>query len=102
MVIDSLGGTQRHVRESITKYLKAEAKKKYNIEESSFIAPQFVRVESPIQDNHYDCGVYCLYTIKQIYENNMKIMSQIYQKKSTVSFFYKYFTVVYVLTCKCI
>ncbi|KAG0755870.1 hypothetical protein G6F57_011824 [Rhizopus arrhizus] len=82
MVIDSLGGTQRHVRESITKYLKAEAKKKYNIDESSFIAPQFVRVESPIQDNHYDCGVYCLYTIKQIYENNTKIMSQIYQKKS--------------------
>ncbi|EIE77647.1 hypothetical protein G6F55_007059 [Rhizopus delemar] len=57
MVIDSLGGTQHHVRDLVTKYLKSEAKKKNKIEESSFIAPQFVQVESPIQDNHYDCGL---------------------------------------------
>ncbi|KAG1041095.1 hypothetical protein G6F43_012170 [Rhizopus delemar] len=84
MVIDSLGGSQHYVRDLVTKYLKSEAKKKHKVEESSFITPQFVQVESPIQDNHYDCGVYCLYTIKQIYENNMKTMQQIYQKKSTL------------------
>ncbi|KAI9244062.1 hypothetical protein BY458DRAFT_551733 [Sporodiniella umbellata] len=84
IVVDSLGGKQRHVRKSLTNYLSREAQEKLGVAKDDFSAPEFVSISSPLQDNYYDCGVYSLYTMHSLYKKTDKMFTSIYEKKSII------------------
>ncbi|RCH93427.1 hypothetical protein CU097_000134, partial [Rhizopus azygosporus] len=85
MTMDSLGGSQRHIRRYIVEYLKKEAARKLDVLEPEFIPPEFMSIQCPQQDNHYDCGVFCLHSIYNFYKYKTKMWDSIFTTKSTVA-----------------
>ncbi|RCH81954.1 hypothetical protein CU098_003854, partial [Rhizopus stolonifer] len=84
LIVDSLGGKQRHTRKSLTNYLCKEAQEKLGVNEDDFIRPEFIQISSPIQDNYYDCGIYSLHTIHSLYKKKSEMLNSIYNKKSII------------------
>jgi Ulp1 family protease len=72
-LLDSLGIDRDLCYQQICDYLKAEAANRLNINPQDFKVPVHLKGRSPIQPNNTDCGVYCLYCIKHLYENPDRI-----------------------------
>ncbi|KAI8886654.1 cysteine proteinase, partial [Backusella circina FSU 941] len=71
-ILDFLGGDRKVVYEQVCKYLKAEATIRLDIDRKDFKAPKYVKTCVP-QPNLIDCGVYCLYYLKRLFEDPKKV-----------------------------
>jgi Ulp1 family protease len=81
-MLDSLGKSHHVCYQQICNYLEAEAIRRLNIDPKDFKPPVHVKGRAPQQPNYTDCGVYCLYCIKGLYENPDRIRSLLVSPQS--------------------
>lgn len=77
-VLDPLHGDKADACEHVRDYLMQEALTKLGISQDDFIDPDFAHLDCPMQQNVFDCGVFCLHFIKSMYTNRDTAIATFY------------------------